>query len=84
MIVEKTLWTLDSFAYLRDAVEHDSKEKVSAVGLLGSLSFVLEEGELALDVIPEGHLVDIVEEHEGIKRQNEVLHTVNGRQEYFL
>ena len=50
------------FTYLRDAIEHNGKKQVGAIGLLSCFSFVLEEGKLALDAIPDGHLVDVVEE----------------------
>ena len=70
--------------YLRNAVEHDRQQKVGAVGLLRSFSLILEERELALDTVPDGHLVDEVQEDEGVKDDHEPLHAVNGRQEHLL
>ena len=70
--------------YLRDCIEHDCQEEVSAVGFLGSLGLVLEEGELALDAVPEGHLVDIVQHDDRVKDKHEVLHAVDRWQEHLL
>ena len=70
--------------YLGDAAEHDCEQQVGAVGFLRSLCLVLEEGELALDTVPDGPLVDVVEHHEGVERKHEVLHAVDRGQEYLL
>ena len=53
--------------YLRDAIEHNGKKQVGAIGLLSCFSFVLEEGELALDAVPDGHLIDVVDEDKGVE-----------------
>ena len=79
-LVSKRGW----LTYLRDAVEHDSEEQVGAVGLLSSLRLILEEWELALDEVPNRHLVDVIYEYEGVECEDEVLHAVDGRQEHFL
>ena len=70
--------------YLGDGVEHDGQKQVSAIGLLSCLSLVLEERELALDAIPAGQLVDVVEKNDGIEREHEVLHSVDRWEEDFL
>ena len=70
--------------YLRDDDEHDSEEVVGAIGLLGSLGLVLEKGELALDEVPEGQLVDVVDHDEAVEHEHEVLHAEDRRQEHLL
>ena len=70
--------------YLGDAIEHNWKKQVGAIGLLSCFSFVLEEGELALDAVPDWHLIDVVDEDKGVEWEDEVLHAVDWRQEHFL
>ena len=70
--------------YLGDAVEHDGEKKVCAIGLLSSLGLILKEGELALDAVPDGHLINVVEDDKGVESKDEPLHAVDGRQEYLL
>ena len=71
-------------AYLRDDIEHDSQQQVSAVGFLCSLCFILEEGELVLDKVPAWHMIDVVEQDEEIKCKDKPLHSVNRRDEHLL
>ena len=78
-------WSFQKFVtYFGDAAEHYSEEQIGAIGLLGSLSLVLEEGELALDKVPNRPLIDVIKEYEGVEGEHEVLHSVYRGQEYFL
>ena len=78
------LWDFLEETYLGDEVEHDVKEESSAVSFLSCLGLVLEEGELAFDAVPEGHLIDVVEEDEAVEHEHEVLHPVDRWQEHLL
>ena len=75
----RNIYIIYALTYLADAVEHDGQKQVGAVGLLGSLGLILEEGELALDAVPNGHLVDVVKKDKEIVDQDEVLHAIDRR-----
>ncbi len=60
------------------------EKKVTAVLFLNGLGLILEVHELALKLVPNGKIVDIVECDDGVENEYEHLEIDQGRQEYLL